>query len=68
VTSEHRGVAVGLYSSAYYIGGSAGGALPSLVWDVGGWTACVCLVILVQAATLGTALVFWRPMQPNRVR
>jgi len=61
VTSEHRGVAVGLYSSAYYVGGSLGGALPSLVWDFGGWTACVLLVIVVQAATLGTALLFWRP-------
>ena len=61
VTAEDRGLAVGLYSSAYYLGGSLGGTLPSLFWDVGGWTACVLLVIAVQAATLGTALGFWRP-------
>lgn len=61
VTSKDRGLAVGLYSSAYYLGGTAGGALPSLFWERGGWTACVLLVIVVQAATLGTALRFWRP-------
>jgi len=60
VTTQHRGVAVGLYSSAYYLGGSAGGALPGLLWNSGGWTACVLLVIAVQATTLVVALRFWR--------
>jgi YNFM family putative membrane transporter len=60
VTSEDRGLAVGLYSSAYYVGGTLGGSLPSLFWESGGWTACVLLVIAVQAATLGTALGCWR--------
>jgi predicted MFS family arabinose efflux permease len=61
VTSEDRGLAVGLYSSAYYLGGSVGGALPALFWTAGGWTACVILVMVVQATTLATALCFWRP-------
>ena len=61
VTREDRGLAVGLYSTAYYLGGTLGGSLPSLFWDAGGWTACVVLVIAVQAATLGIALRFWRP-------
>lgn len=64
VTSEDRGLAVGLYSSAYYLGGTLGGGLPALFWDRGGWTACVLLVIVVQAATLGTALTFWRHDRP----
>ena len=63
-THEDRGLAVGLYSSAYYLGGTAGGALPSLFWTSGGWTACVLLVVLVQAVTLVTALTFWRPTSP----
>ena len=61
VTAEDRGLAVGLYSSAYYMGGTLGGTLPSLFWNAGGWTACVLLVLAVQAATLGAALGFWRP-------
>ena len=63
-TPDDRGLAVGLYSSAYYLGGTAGGALPSLFWDSGGWTACVLLVILVQVVTLATALTFWRQVPP----
>ena len=55
------GLAVGLYSSAYYIGGSLGAALPSLFWDSGGWTACVVMVVVVQAATLAVATGFWTP-------
>jgi predicted MFS family arabinose efflux permease len=63
-TEDDRGLAVGLYSSAYYLGGTAGGALPSLFWNSGGWTACVLLVIGVQAVTLLTALTFWRQDRP----
>ncbi len=61
VTSEDRGLAVGLYSTAYYLGGTLGGSVPSLFWESGGWLACVLLVIAVQMATLGIALRFWRP-------
>jgi MFS transporter, YNFM family, putative membrane transport protein len=60
-TTEDRGLAVGLYSSAYYLGGSLGGVLPALFWDAGGWTLCVLLVLVVQGATLATALTAWRP-------
>jgi predicted MFS family arabinose efflux permease len=65
-TREDRGLAVGLYSSAYYLGGTAGGALPSLFWSSGGWTACVLLVVIVQGVTLVTALTFWRPASTVR--
>lgn len=60
VTAQDRGLAVGLYSTCYYLGGSLGGAIPALVWNVGGWTACVGLVMAVQAATVGLGLRFWR--------
>lgn len=62
VTTEDRGLAVGLYSTAYYLGGTLGGSLPSLFWESGGWLACVLLVIGVQMATLGIAMRFWRPV------
>ena len=62
VTQEDRGLAVGLYSTCYYAGGSVGGALPALFWVAGGWTACVLLVMAVQAATVTLALMFWRTL------
>jgi predicted MFS family arabinose efflux permease len=60
VTQQNRGLAVGLYSTFYYAGGSLGGALPALVWDRAGWAGCVLLVIAVQAATLLIAQLSWR--------
>jgi MFS family permease len=59
VTPDDRGLAVGLYSSCYYAGGSLGGALPSLFWTAGGWAACVALVIAVQFGTFMLAWRFW---------
>jgi YNFM family putative membrane transporter len=55
-----RGLAVGMYATCYYIGGSVGGAVPALFWKSGGWTACVALVIIVQIATAILGWVFWR--------
>jgi YNFM family putative membrane transporter len=57
--TRDRGLAVGLYAMFYYIGGSAGGALPSLLWTRGGWPACVALVVAVQLATGAIALLAW---------
>jgi YNFM family putative membrane transporter len=59
VTEEDRGLAVGLYSTWYYLGGSLGGALPAVFWNAGGWLACVLLVMGVQALTAGLAWTFW---------
>ena len=60
VTSENRGLAVGLYSTFYYVGGSLGGVLPAVVWTRAGWIGCVFLVMAVQALTLLIALRSWR--------
>src|SRR3989442_6428488 len=59
VTSSDRAVAVGLYSTCYYAGGSTGGALPSVFWRAGGWSACVLLVVLVQLIGAAIALTQW---------
>jgi len=61
VTSSDRALAVGLYSTCYYAGGSTGGALPSVFWRAGGWTACVLLVVLVQLVGVVIALTQWSP-------
>ncbi|HJZ75675.1 MAG TPA: MFS transporter [Vicinamibacterales bacterium] len=61
VTRSSRALAVGMYSTFYYAGGSAGGAVPSVVWRAAGWTGCVVLVVAIQA--LGAAIAFtqWSP-------
>jgi MFS transporter, YNFM family, putative membrane transport protein len=54
-----RSVASGLYISAYYLGGAAGGVLPAAAWHLGGWKGCVGLVVAVQLTTLALAVRFW---------
>ena len=36
---EGRSSAVGLYVTAFYVGGSVGAFLPGLAWDAAGWPA-----------------------------
>jgi hypothetical protein len=52
-------LAVGLYVTLYYAGGSTGAAVPGWFWSLGGWTGCVLLVAAVQATTAGIAWRFW---------
>ena len=61
--AEHgRGLAIGLYATCYYIGGSVGGALPAVLWDAGGWSACVAFILVVEAAMLAIAWKVWQPL------
>jgi YNFM family putative membrane transporter len=57
---ENRALAVGLYATFYYVGGSLGAAIPGYFWDWGGWPACVAFVACVQAVTVMLALIFWK--------
>ena len=67
VATEHdRALAVGIYATFYYLGGSAGAAFPGLLWRVGGWPACVALIATVQMITAAIAWRFWRTGQPIR--
>jgi MFS family permease len=61
VASEARAAAVGLYVLFYYIGGSAGSAIPGYFWTAGGWPACVGLIVAVQGITITLATLFWKP-------
>ncbi|MBF2021759.1 MAG: MFS transporter [Hydrococcus sp. C42_A2020_068] len=60
VAKEGRSSAAGLYVCCFYMGGSLGAILPGFVWSLGGWSACVGLIVLVQLLTGGIALVYWR--------
>ena len=61
--------AAGMYICCYYVGGTAGGVLPGLLWKHGGWPACVALVIGILLIA-GLAAVFgWRsrPVAPDPI-
>jgi MFS transporter, YNFM family, putative membrane transport protein len=59
VATRDRGAAIGIYASCYYVGGTVGGAVPAVLWRLGGWPACVALIVAVQCATAATGLFFW---------
>jgi predicted MFS family arabinose efflux permease len=63
---RNRGLAVGLYATFYYLGGSAGGSLPALFWERWGWPACVLLVVAVQLAVAVVSMVFWSDRRYHR--
>jgi predicted MFS family arabinose efflux permease len=52
-----RSSAVGLYVTSFYIGGSFGAALGGAAWTIGGWPACVAIVIAMLA--IMSAIVFF---------
>ncbi len=59
---QNRGLAVGLYATFYYLGGSAGAFAPGLFYAWGGWPACAAFIAAVQALTILIALLYWRPV------
>ncbi len=62
-----RASAAGLYICCYYMGGTAGGVIPSYTWEIGKWPACVALIASILLVTLFIALVGWKlpPSQPK---
>lgn len=62
---QNRGLAVGLYATFYYLGGSAGAAAPEPFYSWGGWPACAGFIAAVQAFTILIALRWWRPSTPR---
>lgn len=59
--TENRALAVGLYSTFYYVGGSAGATIPGFFYSWGEWPACAAFIVSVQAITILVALLFWKP-------
>jgi predicted MFS family arabinose efflux permease len=59
--AEHdRALAIGMYATAYYLGGSVGGSVPAAMWNRGGWPACVGFILAVETVILAIAWNFWR--------
>jgi predicted MFS family arabinose efflux permease len=59
-----RASAVGMYVACYYIGGTVAGVAPSLVWKLGGWTACAAMVALIDVISIVIARRGWREVTP----
>jgi MFS transporter, YNFM family, putative membrane transport protein len=57
--NEGRSSAVGLYASIFYIGGSAGAFFGGIAWDLGGWGACVGLIVAMQAIMAAIVASAW---------
>jgi predicted MFS family arabinose efflux permease len=53
--TESRASAVGLYVTFYYLGGSAGSAIPGFFWTHGGWPACVGGIALALLVAMSLA-------------
>jgi MFS transporter, YNFM family, putative membrane transport protein len=57
---EGRSSAVGLYVTAFYIGGGAGAVLPGLAWARGGWPAAIAMVVVMLAVMELIVALAWR--------
>jgi MFS transporter, YNFM family, putative membrane transport protein len=56
---SNRALALGLYVSFYYGGGSLGGTAPGWLWQHFGWTGCVALVVAVQTISATVSWTLW---------
>lgn len=59
-SESSRASAVGMYVACYYIGGTVAGVAPSLVWTLGGWTACVVMIAAIDLISIVMARRGWR--------
>lgn len=59
VAEHSRALAVGIYVSFYYSGGSFGSSGPAWIWEAYGWTGCVGLIVCVQTILAAIAWFGW---------
>jgi MFS transporter, YNFM family, putative membrane transport protein len=57
---EGRSSAVGLYVTAFYVGGSMGAFLPGLAWEEAGWAGAVAMVLVMLAVMAVVAALAYR--------
>ncbi|MEO8130799.1 MAG: MFS transporter [Bryobacteraceae bacterium] len=60
-----KALAVGLYVTFYYAGGSVGSWVSGYLWSLGGWPACVALFASVQVVTILITTFGWDQPQPH---
>ena len=59
-----RSSAVGLYVTSFYVGGSFGAALGGVAWTIGGWPACVAIVIVILMIMASIVFFAWTRRVP----
>ena len=64
---SHRALAVGIYVSFYYIGGSVGSTGPSWLWDGWRWPGCVAAAIAVQVVLALTVWFGWKARETSNM-
>jgi MFS transporter, YNFM family, putative membrane transport protein len=57
---EGRSSAVGLYVTAFYVGGSMGAFLPGIAWEQAGWAGAVAMVLVMLAVMAVVAALAYR--------
>jgi len=68
VAKHNKALAVGLYVTFYYLGGSVGSSVPGTLWSIGGWPACVALFVAVQIITGLITWNLWKRPSPEAIR
>ena len=64
---HNRALALGLYVTFYYAGGSLGGTAPGWLWQQFGWPGCVALVVAVQIIIASVAWTRWESVRHANV-
>jgi len=60
-----KSAAIGLYVTSFYIGGTFGGWLPGLGYEVGGWTTSLATVMVMLAFMALVVATAWREPKSN---
>jgi MFS transporter, YNFM family, putative membrane transport protein len=64
--TRNRALALGLYATFYYIGGTFGGSAPGWLWQAFGWAGCVALVVSVQGVIAAVGWKAWAAADERR--
>jgi predicted MFS family arabinose efflux permease len=58
--SEGKSSAIGLYVTSFYVGGSFGGLIPGLLWNIAGWQGTVALIVAMLIIMASMIRFAWR--------
>lgn len=61
VASDARALAVGIYVTFYYVGGSVGSTGPAWIWEAWKWPGCVALILCTQMILASIVWFAWAP-------